>query len=144
MENNHSLQQPGMDKRLRKLSASMKERACKLSITSIERGMYLNDPLSTWKKIVYPQPVEQCQRRAGSRHWERKDEANCLLHLSILIVQKKRIGRVQKSCSRKRRKGESRAWYPIRCKTCSCSATIFGYKKRSAPGSDSLNLILLM
>lgn len=60
------------------------------------------------KKIVYPQPVEQCQRRAGSRHWERKDEANCLLHLSILIVQKKRIGRVQKSCSRKRRKGESR------------------------------------
>ena len=46
--------------------------------------------------------------RAGSRHWERKDEANCSPHLSILIVQKKRIGRVQKSCSRKRRKGESR------------------------------------
>ena len=108
IENNHSLQQPGMEERLRKLSASMKERACKLSITSIERGMYLNDPLSTWKKIVYPQPVEQYKMRAGSRHWERKDEANCLLHLSILIVQKKRIGRVQKSCSRKRRKGESR------------------------------------
>jgi hypothetical protein len=56
------------------------------------------------------------------------------------IVQQKRTGRVQKIVPERGERGGR----DIRCNACPCPAPVFRHKKRSAPGSDSLNIILLM